>query len=164
MRIHISLNVKTLNDSIGFYSHLFGQAASKERDGYANFRLDSPPIHLALVEDEGRTGEGVSHLGVELPDADTLAAWRDRLESSGADFAIEDQAACCYAKADKLWLSDPDGYRWEIWVRTGEYEAMGATNAVPARNPEEAAHPAARTPSSRTVDQPCCPGTGPVSA
>ena len=23
-----------------------------------------------------------------------------------------------------MWVQDPDGYRWEIWVRTGEHDSM----------------------------------------
>ena len=134
MRVHISLNVSSLEASVAFYSALFGQAASKTRDGYANFRLDQPPLHLALVESDKPVGSGVSHLGVELPSAETLDDWRTRLEHSSVNFDVEDEARCCYAKADKLWLSDPDGYRWEVWVRTGEYDGMGTTRITSETN------------------------------
>jgi catechol 2,3-dioxygenase-like lactoylglutathione lyase family enzyme len=127
MRIHVSLKVKSLDKSIDFYSRLFGQEASKTKDTYANFRLDEPPIHLALTESEGAGSAGVSHLGIELPDSDTLEHWHGRLEESGTRFSVEDKARCCYAQADKLWLTDPDGYRWEIWVRTADIESIGQT-------------------------------------
>ncbi len=126
MRVHISLNVASLNNSLEFYRSLFGQEASKLKEGYANFRLEEPPIHLALVEDKNQAGEDVSHFGVEVPNERALHEWRDRLELTDAPFAVEDKASCCYATADKLWLTDPDGYKWEIWVRTGEFEAMGS--------------------------------------
>ena len=125
MRVHISLNVQSLSNSQAFYVALFGHQASKQKPGYANFRLDEPPIHLALVEGKNEAGGGVSHLGIELPDQETLNAWRSRLETAGAPLSVEDMAQCCYASADKLWLQDPDGYRWEVWVRTGEFESMG---------------------------------------
>ena len=51
--------------------------------------------------------------------------WQQRLEHLGVEFAIEDEASCCYALADKLWVTDPDGYRWELWLRTGEFDGMG---------------------------------------
>jgi len=126
MRIHISLNVTSLEASKAFYAGLFGSGPSKERPDYANFRLDEPPIHLALQQG-GATGKGgVSHVGVELPDHEALAAWQERLEQAHVVFTPESAAECCYATADKLWVTDPDGNAWEIWVRTGEYEAMGA--------------------------------------
>lgn len=127
MRVHISLNVTSLEVSLRFYQGLFGQPPSKIRDDYANFRLDRPPIHLALQQGSPTGACGVSHVGIELPDADSLAAWRTRLESDGVKFIVEDKARCCYATADKLWLTDPDGYRWEIWVRNGDMESRGET-------------------------------------
>jgi catechol-2,3-dioxygenase len=127
MRIHVSLKVSSLENSTDFYNRLFGVPASKTKEAYANFRLDEPPIHLALVESDATGSEGVSHFGIELPDADTLESWHQRLAQSGIDFDVEDKARCCYAQADKLWLTDPDGYRWDIWVRTGEFDGFGAT-------------------------------------
>lgn len=150
MRVHISLNTRSVENSVNFYSRLFGQAASKTRDGYANFRLDEPPIHLALVEREKDAGHGVSHLGIELPDIHTLHEWRKRLHDSGVEFSVEDKASCCYATADKLWLNDPDGYRWEVWVRTGEYDHMGATRNV---TPET-------VDSSAVAGSACCNSAG----
>jgi catechol 2,3-dioxygenase-like lactoylglutathione lyase family enzyme len=122
MRVHISLNVNSIEQSKGFYADLFGQQASKLKPGYANFRLDEPPIHLALMERGTPGSEGVGHLGLELPDTQVLEEWHSRLQENGVDFSVEDKARCCYALADKLWLTDPDGYRWEIWARTGEYD------------------------------------------
>ena len=145
MRVHISLNVVSTQRSCKFYSTLFGREASKSRDGYVNFRLDEPPIHLALVEKTSPRNTGISHLGIELPDTGALSDWRARLEDSDIAFSVEEQASCCYATADKLWLEDPDGYRWEIWVRTGEFDDMGEvrithdTNSI--MNPEQKTPP-----------------------
>ena len=75
--------------------------------------------------ERGEAGaRGVSHLGIELPDSTVLNEWHSRLQASGVDFSVEDKARCCYANADKLWLTDPDGYRWEIWTRSDEYDAI----------------------------------------
>ena len=41
--------------------------------------------------------------------------------------APESDAQCCYARAEKVWLTDPDGHKWELWHRTGEFDAMGET-------------------------------------
>jgi catechol 2,3-dioxygenase-like lactoylglutathione lyase family enzyme len=124
MRIHVSLNVNSIEDSTQFYSTLFGEDASKTREDYTNFRLNQPPIHLALQHGEPSKG-GIRHLGVELPGVGVLQEWRNRLEASGVEFDVEDEARCCYATGDKLWINDPDGYRWEIWVKTGDIEKFG---------------------------------------
>jgi catechol 2,3-dioxygenase-like lactoylglutathione lyase family enzyme len=127
MRIHISLNVSNIGKSIEFYRGMLGSEPTKTKPGYANFRLNNPPIHLALQESTKQVGEGVSHLGVELDDREMLENWHRRFESAEVNFKVEDKARCCYAKADKLWAQDPDGYSWEFWLRPGEFDDMGAT-------------------------------------
>lgn len=132
MRIHISIAVSDLSRSVAFYERLFGQPVSKLRDDYANFRLDAPPIHLALapatgpVHDRAPGSAGsLSHFGIELPDAASFTAWRDRLRGTeGVRWMDEQDAICCYASADKMWLTDPDGNEWEVWVRKADAETM----------------------------------------
>ncbi|HKJ17594.1 MAG TPA: VOC family protein [Xanthomonadales bacterium] len=126
MRVHISIPVNDLGKSEAFYSHLFGQPASKEKPDYINFRLDQPAIHLALVKSESVSKQrGTEHFGIELPTEETFRSWENRLTASGPEMAQpEPGAQCCYAKADKVWLSDPDGNRWEIWHRTGDHFSM----------------------------------------
>jgi extradiol dioxygenase family protein len=128
MRVHISLPVTKLAESIKFYEQLFDQPATKVKDDYANFRLDQPSIHLALVQAKNTCcNEPVgphSHFGVELPDRETFDSWHDRLETTELKGRDEHNIVCCYARAEKVWLTDPDKNEWEIWVRTGEAEQM----------------------------------------
>jgi catechol 2,3-dioxygenase-like lactoylglutathione lyase family enzyme len=130
MRIHISLNVSSIDRSRAFYAALFGCPASKVESDYANFRLDEPPIHLALQGGRSVGSAGAGHFGIELPDRGTLAEWRRRLRQAGLPVTVEEDAACCYARGEKLWSRDPDGHCWEIWVRTGEYPAMGRARVL----------------------------------
>ncbi len=125
MRIHISLPVSDLEKSVAFYSTVLNNPASKLKDDYANFRLDEPAIHLALVAKE-HSGAGVSasHFGIELPDHAALESWRKRATGEDLDLLNDPDANCCYARADKFWLSDPDGNRWEFWVRTGDSDVL----------------------------------------
>lgn len=126
MRVHISLPVKDLERSRTFYSRLFGKPASKVKSDYLNFRLDEPSIHLALVRSESASPCPTQHYGIELPDAGTFAVWEDRAGKVEEATAIEAEpdARCCYARAKKVWLMDPDGHRWELWHRTGAYDAL----------------------------------------
>ena len=121
-RVHIGIPVSDLAASVAFYRQLFDSPPSKERGDYANFRLEAPPIHLAinLSPDKARSGADRHHFGVELPDAAALAAWTARLRDAGLPLVEQRDEECCYATADKTWATDPDGHRWELWVRTGE--------------------------------------------
>ena len=112
MRVHVSLRVGQLEDSVRFYSALFGVAPTERRDDYANFRLDQPPIHLALVEGAAASPVG-GHHGIELEAGDELRRWLDRARGAGIETRSEEAATCCYAVADKFWATDPDGNRWE---------------------------------------------------
>lgn len=126
MRVHISLPVSDINKSRSFYTTLFNQPASKEREDYINFRLDEPAIHLSLIQSSApEKKNGCEHYGIELPTAESFEAWERRLTAAVPELALpEPGAQCCYAKADKVWLTDPDGNRWEIWHRTGEYSSL----------------------------------------
>ncbi len=125
MRVHISLPASDLGRSRGFYQTLFDQPPSKERPDYINFRLDQPAIHLSLVQRDSAPSGGREHYGIELPDAETFKAWENRLLEALPGLAKpEPGARCCYAEADKVWLTDPDGNRWEIWHRTGDHSTL----------------------------------------
>jgi catechol 2,3-dioxygenase-like lactoylglutathione lyase family enzyme len=124
-RIHVSLGVSDLDRSVAFYSTLFGAEPTKRREDYANFRLDEPALHLALVHAPGAPKKDTpEHFGVELFEDDDLAGWQRRLEEAGLSLRTEEQVTCCYAVADKFWAADPDGNEWEFWVRAAEAEAM----------------------------------------
>jgi catechol-2,3-dioxygenase len=125
-RVHISLPVLDLKASTRFYENLFGVPPTKLKSDYANFRLDSPALHLALVSTPmpGKAQAGASHFGVELFEAEDLTAWRTRLERAEIPTTIEEGVTCCYAVADKAWVTDPEGNRWEFWVREEEAETM----------------------------------------
>jgi catechol 2,3-dioxygenase-like lactoylglutathione lyase family enzyme len=125
-RVHISVPASNLEASVGFYRSLFGVEPSKLRGDYANFRLDAPPIHLAVVGSAAATQPGADrhHFGIEVPTRDELESWLARLDDLGRPMRRELDQACCYARADKAWLTDPDGHAWELWVRTGEADRL----------------------------------------
>jgi hypothetical protein len=52
-------------------------------------------------------------------DDEDVSAATERLRASGMEHLIEDETTCCYAKANKVWASEPDGLRWE-WYRVLE--------------------------------------------
>lgn len=127
-RVHISLQVTDLEASVQFYNAVFEKQPDKRRDDYANYRVDQPGLMLSLVA-AGDPNDNVKlsehrHYGIELESAEHLETWRGRISSTDLSMRREDDVICCYAKADKFWLSDPDGNAWEFWVRKDDAESM----------------------------------------
>lgn len=115
-RVQLALNVSDLSESVAFYSKLFGVEPAKLRPGYANFAVSEPPLKLILIENPGHGGT-LNHLGVEVPDTDSVSVEQDRLAAAGLAAAEERDTTCCYARQDKFWVQGtPDGEQWEIYT------------------------------------------------
>jgi catechol 2,3-dioxygenase-like lactoylglutathione lyase family enzyme len=115
-RLQLALNVSDLDESVAFYSKLFGTEPAKRRPGYANFAIAEPPLKLVLLERSGQDGS-LNHLGVEVSDAGIVDAEQSRLAESGLASVDERGTTCCYARQDKFWVNGaPDGERWEIYT------------------------------------------------
>jgi len=115
-RVQLALNVDNIDQSIAFYSALFGVEPAKRRPGYANFAVPEPPLKLVLIENPGQGGS-LNHLGVEVADTDTVDAEQTRLAEAGLASVDERDTTCCYAKQDKFWVEGaPNGESWEIYT------------------------------------------------
>jgi hypothetical protein len=111
---------------IGPDSKLFGAQPAKRRPGYANFAIAEPPLKLVLFENPGRGGS-INHLGVEVPDIDTVDNEQGRLAEAGLASIEEHATTCCYAKQDKFWVQGaPDGERWEIYTVLADSQTFSA--------------------------------------
>ncbi len=117
-RPHISIDVRDIQASVEFYTSLFGQAPTKQRPGYAKFALEQPALNFSLNEREHGASGSLSHLGFEVLSTNEVIAAKERLEASGVTVREEMETTCCYAKQDKIWVSDPDHNAWEIFVVT----------------------------------------------
>jgi catechol 2,3-dioxygenase-like lactoylglutathione lyase family enzyme len=130
--VHISLNVRNLEQSVEFYRRLFGEPAKLKSD-YAKFVTRDPEIHLALVPGlQSPAGSGaLSHLGIRVGSVDEVVQWKAGLRTRGLKAEDEERSECCYALQDKFWLSDPDGNRWEIYtvLQDVEKQAPAAVSA-----------------------------------
>jgi catechol 2,3-dioxygenase-like lactoylglutathione lyase family enzyme len=115
-RIQLALNVDNLEESIAFYSKLFGTEPAKLRPGYANFAIAEPPLKLILMENPGQGGS-LNHLGVEVADTDAVDAEQTRLAELGLASVEERNTTCCYAKQNKFWVQGaPNSEQWEIYT------------------------------------------------
>jgi len=126
MRLQLALNVTDVDSAVEFYSRLFDTPVAKRRPGYANFEVDEPPLKLVLIEAPG--GGTLNHLGVETTSSEQVVAAESRLSGTGLETTGVDDTVCCYATKTETWVTDPDGAKWEWYVKTGDAEQM--TNAV----------------------------------
>jgi len=129
-RIQLALNVDDLDQSVAFYTKLFGAAPAKVKPGYANFAITEPPLKLVLIENPGHGGS-VNHLGVEVPDVDTVDATQARLAEDGLASVEERDQTCCYARQTKFWVEGtPNGERWEVYTVLEDAETFSGTEST----------------------------------
>jgi catechol 2,3-dioxygenase-like lactoylglutathione lyase family enzyme len=140
-RIQLALNVADVDESVKFYSKLFGVTPAKRRPGYANFAVAEPPLKLVLIEHPEARGHGVAgalnHLGVEVETPEQVRASTARLVGEGLDLDVQESTTCCYAVQDKAWVDDPDGAPWEVYAVLADAPAeMGLGCSTEACAPE----------------------------
>jgi catechol 2,3-dioxygenase-like lactoylglutathione lyase family enzyme len=110
-RFHVHVRVADLDQSIGFYSRLFGAEPSRHEADYAKWMLDDPRINFAISTRGGTPG--LDHFGLQTDTAEELGALRERAESARLAMADAGETTCCYARSDKHWITDPQGLAWE---------------------------------------------------
>jgi catechol 2,3-dioxygenase-like lactoylglutathione lyase family enzyme len=124
LKPHVSLNVSDIDASVAFYESAFGVKATKRRPGYAKFDLEAPALNLTMQE-APRTGVNASHFGIQVAGSEDVAAAWARFKAAGLKTTTEENTSCCYALQDKVWVEDPDGNAWEVFVVKGEAAVMG---------------------------------------
>lgn len=149
-RMQLALNVDDLEAAVAFYTKLFGVAPAKVKPGYANFAVADPPVKLVLLENPGRGGT-INHLGVEVDSPATVRSEIARLSGAGLFTEEEIDTTCCFATQDKVWVSGPNGDRWEVYTVLADSENFGTSPNLLADNDSD----------GQTV---CCGGSGADSA
>jgi len=153
-RVQLALNVNDLDESIAFYSKLFGAEPAKVRPGYANFAVADPPLKLILLENRGQGG-GLNHLGVEVADTDAVEVEQARLARVGLASVDERDTTCCYARQDKFWVQGaPNGERWEIYTVLEDSPTFWGQDGSRSWEAAEAALDAGQADPAQTAQ--CC--------
>jgi len=126
-RMHIHVGVDNLDESIRFYSALFGKQPMKIKTDYAKWLVDDPRINFAISVRAGR--KGVDHLGMQVDEEMELEELRARFQT--ADLAVYDEGetVCCYARSDKTWVKDPAGVAWEAYRTMDDAEFYSSPKA-----------------------------------
>ena len=122
-RLHVHVVVQDLGESVRFYSTLFAAEPTVIKDDYAKWMLEDPRVNFAISNRGGMPG--VDHLGIQVEDDDALSRLDARLRDAGRTVHEQKAARCCYARGDKVWVTDPQGVAWETFATFGEINVFG---------------------------------------
>jgi catechol 2,3-dioxygenase-like lactoylglutathione lyase family enzyme len=125
MKTHLSLPTTSLEKSVAFYRALLKAQPLKQYEDYALFVIDDPGLELALVREDSVHIGSKSHFGIAADTNDLVDDAATRLAAAGLSIDIERAQTCCYAKQNKVWATDPDGRRWEVYYVLEESETAG---------------------------------------
>ena len=123
-RFHVHVSVSNLQESIRFYSTLFGVEPARVEVDYAKWMLEDPFINFAISQRRAKVG--VDHLGFQVEQAAELQAARGQLQAADEGITEQVDAACCYARSDKYWVTDPSGIAWETFHTLDSIPVFGA--------------------------------------
>jgi catechol-2,3-dioxygenase len=143
-RMHVHVSVDDLGESVRFYATMFGVEPSVLKPDYAKWMLDDPRVNFAISA-RGRAA-GLDHLGIQTESPDELHEIAGRLAAAEQPILEQKNTACCYARGDKAWATDPSGLAWESFFTMGETTVYG--EGVSLRPSAEA--------NSVTPAAPCC--------
>jgi catechol 2,3-dioxygenase-like lactoylglutathione lyase family enzyme len=116
MKTHLNLATSDLEKSVAFYSTLLDVKPAKVLPDYALFVTDEPGLELALdLRDSVALGTD-AHYGLCVETIFEVDRAIERLTAGGLATSIEREETCCYANQTKVWATDPEGRRWEIYT------------------------------------------------
>lgn len=128
-RIHLHLNVeeRRFEDSVSFYTTLFGADPTNTRHHYAKWLLEDPVVNFTVeVLDVEGDEAGIHHVGIQVDADGELETIHDALQSASAPLLEVGRTQCCFADSEKNWTADPQGIRWETFRSFGQLEDYGA--------------------------------------
>ncbi|MCB2078147.1 MAG: VOC family protein [Novosphingobium sp.] len=154
-RFHVHVGVTDIDQSIAFYSSLFGTGPAVVKDDYAKWMLDDPRVNFAISMRKDAV-RGIEHLGLQVEDKGELAEVYGRLEDADRPVLEEGETTCCYARSEKSWIADPDGVVWEAFLTEGESTTYGGSPDLDRLASENAAPGACCAPQAASAKPSCC--------
>jgi catechol 2,3-dioxygenase-like lactoylglutathione lyase family enzyme len=125
-RFHVHVVVPKLDESVRFYSSMFGAEPTVLKEDYAKWMLEDPRVNFAI---SARGGEnGVNHLGFQVDSDEELAVLRAQVVAGSVEVQDQYGAQCCYASSNKYWTRDPAGVPWETYHTLTDIPLFGAGN------------------------------------
>ena len=116
MKVHVALNTPRFDESVRFYRTFLGLEPVKLKPGYAKFDVHEPALNLTLNASSDVSAGALNHLGIQVASTAAVKEAAVRLQTEGLATFEEADVDCCYALQDKIWVTDPNGYKWEVFV------------------------------------------------
>jgi catechol 2,3-dioxygenase-like lactoylglutathione lyase family enzyme len=138
MKMHLNLSTTDLEKSVAFYTALLNAKPVKNLTDYALFVTDEPGLELALDLRETARATTDAHYGIFVETVDEVERAITRFLTAGLTSSIEREETCCYANQTKVWATDPESRRWEVYAvhedtedRDGENTTCCASDGTP---------------------------------
>lgn len=157
-RFHVHAHVEDLQQSIAFYSKMFGAEPTRIESDYAKWMLEDPRINFAISTRGGKPG--VDHLGIQTDTEEELVELKARAQAADMALLDEGETTCCYARSDKYWVTDPQGIAWEQFHTLGNVPVF--SEKAPHAPPQSSACCASDAPRGKLATIPvkaassCC--------
>ena len=133
MKVHVALNTPRFEESVRFYRTFLGIEPVKLKPGYAKFDVAEPGLNLTLNASPDRGVGALNHLGIQVQSTAAVREAAERLKAEGLATFEEENTDCCYALQDKVWVTDPNGYKWEVFVvKIGDTSVASSSVASPS--------------------------------
>lgn len=117
MRFHTNLPVRDIEETIAFYRVLFDTEPVKVKSDYAKFLPADGGLNISFHQSPAEVERLTAlHVGFELPDTAAVDQAHTRLREAGLITVERETSICCYANQDKFWVTDPNGYEWELYA------------------------------------------------
>ncbi|MCB0278801.1 MAG: hypothetical protein KDD94_04820 [Calditrichaeota bacterium] len=81
-RMHIAINVESIEESKQFYSQLLGHEPTQIADDQIDWVIDNPATHFSIFHSD-TLPKGLEHIGIDYTETDLLKA-KARLQTEAA--------------------------------------------------------------------------------
>lgn len=148
-RLHIHVSVDNLEESIRFYSTMFGNEPTVTKPDYAKWMLEDPKVNFAISNRGAPVG--LNHLGIQVENSSELDEMNKRLQELQTEVEKEVGTVCCYAQSDKYWVTDPQGIAWETYHTLESVPVFGGGES----RDSNCCVPVVMMPKKRTSESTC---------
>src|SRR3546814_19957187 len=99
-RLHVHVGVENLDQSIGFYSTLFGAEPAVVKEDDAKWMLEDPRVNF-VISAGNHAAKGIEHLGIQVENQEEMAEVYSRIKDADRPVVVEGVTTCFSAKSVK---------------------------------------------------------------